>query len=63
MFRHQTRAESERSNLFHRMLRDAIADGEAQRAGSLMAEHIMQGRDGVLALGSHTRAESETHAS
>lgn len=63
VFRHQTRAESKRSNLFHRMVRDAIAAGEAQRAGALMAEHIMQGRDCVLALRSHTGLETETHAS
>jgi DNA-binding GntR family transcriptional regulator len=63
VFRHQTRAESERSNLFHRMVRDAIVAGEPQRAGALMAEHIMQGRDGVLALRSQARPEAETHAS
>jgi DNA-binding GntR family transcriptional regulator len=63
VFRHQTRAESERSNLFHRMVRDAIVAGEPQRAGALMAEHIMQGRDCVLALRSHPRPEAETHAS
>jgi DNA-binding GntR family transcriptional regulator len=63
VFRHQTRAESERSNLFHRMVRDAIAAGEPQRAGALMAEHIMQGRDSVLALRSQARPETETHAS
>jgi DNA-binding GntR family transcriptional regulator len=49
VFRHQTREQSERSNLFHRMLRDAIAAREAERAGALMVEHIMQGRDALLA--------------
>jgi DNA-binding GntR family transcriptional regulator len=63
VFRHQTRAESKRSNLFHRMVRDAIVAGEPQRAGALMAEHILQGRDCVLALRSNTRPETETHAS
>lgn len=63
VFRHQTRAESERSNQFHRMVRDAIAAGEPQRAGALMAEHIMQGRDCVLALRSHSHPETEIHAS
>lgn len=63
VFRHQTRAESERSNLFHRMVRDAIAAGESERAGALMAEHILQGRDCVLALTSHVRPEAESHAS
>ena len=63
VFRHQTRAQSERSNLFHRMVRDAIAAGEAERAGALMAEHIMQGRDALLALRSIPSRETETHAS
>jgi DNA-binding GntR family transcriptional regulator len=63
VLRHQTRAEGERSNLFHRMVRDAIAAGESARAGSLMAEHILQGRDCVLALRSQPRPETETHAS
>jgi DNA-binding GntR family transcriptional regulator len=59
VFRHQTRAQSERSNAFHRMLRDTIAAREPERAGALMAEHIMQGRDALLAL----RADAKTHAS
>jgi DNA-binding GntR family transcriptional regulator len=63
VFRHQTRAQSERSNLFHRMLRDAIAAREAERAGSLMVEHIMQGRDALLALRHNQSQDSETHAS
>lgn len=63
VFRHQTRAESERSNLFHRMVRDAIAASEPERAGALMAEHIMQGRDCVLAVRSQTRPEPQIHAS
>ena len=37
--------------------------GEAQRAGALMAEHIMQGRDALLALRSIPPHETETHAS
>ncbi|WP_167759432.1 GntR family transcriptional regulator [Mycobacterium sp. PS03-16] len=61
VFRHQSRAQSERSNLFHRMVRDAIAAGEAQRAGALMAEHIMQGRDSLLAL--QDQPARTTHAS
>lgn len=63
VFRHQSRGDRERSNLFHRMVRDAIAAGEPERAGALMAEHIMQGRDCVLALRSHAHPEAETHAS
>lgn len=56
VFRHQSREQSERSNLFHRMLRDAIAAREPERAGALMVEHIMQGRDALLAL-----REKRTH--
>jgi DNA-binding GntR family transcriptional regulator len=63
VFRHQARAQSERSNLFHRMVRDAIGAGEARRAGALMAEHILQGRDALLALMSAQARETETHAS
>jgi DNA-binding GntR family transcriptional regulator len=63
VFRHQTRAQSERSNLFHRMLRDAIAAREPQRAGSLMVEHIMQGRDTLLALRQHQPHDHQIHAS
>ncbi|WP_445169765.1 GntR family transcriptional regulator [Mycolicibacterium sp. Dal123E01] len=60
VFRHQSPEQRERSNLFHRMIRDAIAAHEPQRAGALMVEHIMQGRDALLAL----QAEpSESHAS
>ena len=62
VFRHQTEAERQRSNLFHRMVRDAIAAGEPQRAGALMAEHIVQGRDSLLELRSQPRRETETHA-
>lgn len=48
-FRQFDRAQTERSHLFHQMLRDAIVAGEAQRAGALMYEHIMQGRDVLVA--------------
>lgn len=41
-------AQLGQSNLFHRLIRDAIARGEPTRAGQLMHEHIMQGRDEVL---------------
>lgn len=63
VFRHQTRAERERSNLFHRMVRDAIAVHEPQRAAALMAEHILQGRDFLLVLQSRRDRETEIHAS
>jgi DNA-binding GntR family transcriptional regulator len=64
VFRHQTREQSERSNAFHRMIRDAIAAKEPQRAGALMVEHIMQGRDTLLALRAERAAcAAESHAS
>ena len=37
-----------RSNLFHRLIRDAVAAGEADRAGRLMTEHILMGRDTLV---------------
>ena len=41
--------EVERSALFHRLIAEAIAGREPERAGRLMAEHILQGRDSLLA--------------
>jgi DNA-binding GntR family transcriptional regulator len=48
-FREFSRAELERSNNFHKMICDRIAEHEPARAGALMYEHIMEGRDRVLA--------------
>jgi DNA-binding GntR family transcriptional regulator len=48
-FREFSRAELERSNNFHQMIRDRIAEREPTRAASLMYEHIMEGRDRILA--------------
>lgn len=48
-FRHFDEAQLERSNQFHAMIRHAIASGEPSRAAGLMREHILQGRDQVLA--------------
>ncbi|GHF41525.1 DNA-binding GntR family transcriptional regulator [Amycolatopsis bartoniae] len=44
-----TNRQLERSNLFHQLIRDMIAKGEGQRAAQLMHEHILQGRDQLLA--------------
>jgi DNA-binding GntR family transcriptional regulator len=41
-------SELERSALFHRMITHAVVAGEAARAGRLMAEHILLGRDRLL---------------
>lgn len=41
--------ELARSATFHRLVRDAIAAGDTRRAGLLLEEHVMQGRDVLLA--------------
>jgi DNA-binding GntR family transcriptional regulator len=41
-------AELARSSMFHHLIRDAVARHEPGRAGRLMAEHVLQGRDAVL---------------
>jgi DNA-binding GntR family transcriptional regulator len=48
-FRHFEVPQLERSNLFHSMIRQAIVAREPARAAGLMREHILQGRDQVLA--------------
>lgn len=48
-FREFSRTELERSNNFHKMIRDRIAEREPARAAALMYEHIMEGRDRILA--------------
>lgn len=42
-------AEMARSDLFHRLIAEAIAAGDGPRAARLMTEHVAQGRDAVLA--------------
>ena len=49
-FRHYGRTDMERSALFHRLVAEAVRRGEAGRAGRLMYEHVLQGRDRLLAL-------------
>lgn len=44
-----TPVELERSALFHHLIADAVAAGEGARAGRLMTEHVLQGRDALLA--------------
>lgn len=48
-FREFDRAETERSHLFHTVIRDAIVAGDGVRAGNLMSEHVLQGRDSLIA--------------
>jgi DNA-binding GntR family transcriptional regulator len=47
-FRHFDLPAMERSNLFHRLIRAAVAGDDADRAEALMSEHIYQGRDVLL---------------
>lgn len=47
--RHFDRAESERSAIFHNLIRQAVAAGEGRRGAHLMEEHVLQGRDVLLA--------------
>jgi DNA-binding GntR family transcriptional regulator len=42
------RPQLERSALFHGLIRDAIVAQEPDRAGRLMTEHVLQGRDALL---------------
>lgn len=48
-FRQFERDQVERSHLFHQLIRDAIAAGDGSRAAALMSEHVMQGRDVLVA--------------
>lgn len=42
-------AELERSALFHQLIAEAVVSSEGARAGRLMTEHVLQGRDALLA--------------
>jgi DNA-binding GntR family transcriptional regulator len=48
-FRQFDRTEITRSHLFHVCIRDAIAVRDGVRAGRLMSEHVLQGRDSLIA--------------
>ncbi|MEO5901733.1 MAG: GntR family transcriptional regulator [Ilumatobacteraceae bacterium] len=48
-FRAFDRSQRERSDIFHHLILEAIGARDATRATALMAEHIRQGRDVVLA--------------
>lgn len=51
--------QARKSHEFHQLIRAAIAKREPARAGALMAEHILQGRD-VLLAGLATRREGSS---
>ncbi|HWJ80762.1 MAG TPA: GntR family transcriptional regulator [Nocardioides sp.] len=48
-FRTFPRERTRQSHEFHQLIRAAIAAREPDRAGALMVEHILQGRDALLA--------------
>jgi len=43
-----TDGELHRSALFHHLIADAVTAAEPERAGRLMTEHVLQGRDALL---------------
>ncbi len=49
-FRHYRPEGLERSVLFHHLINAAVRRGEGVRAGGLIHEHIMEGRDQLLAV-------------
>jgi DNA-binding GntR family transcriptional regulator len=49
-FRHYDDGAMRRSSLFHRLIVEAIRSHESMRAGRLVSEHILQGRDQLLAV-------------
>ena len=42
-------AERRRSDVFHRLILEAVAQHDGRRAGQLMVEHVAQGCDAVVA--------------
>ncbi len=44
-----SREDLTRSALFHQLIVEAICDGEGERAGRLMAEHVLQAKDALVA--------------
>lgn len=49
-FRHYDDAGMDRSVVFHGLIAEEIRRGEGARAGRLMHEHVLQGRDRLLAV-------------
>ena len=49
-FRHYDRHGMARSVEFHRLITAAVVAGEGGRAGRLMHEHVLQGRDQLFAV-------------
>lgn len=51
--------ELRRSSMFHRLVADAVRARQPERAGRLMTEHVLQGRDAHLRRFRESRGESE----
>ncbi len=51
------RDELDRSALFHRLIVDALCAGDGERAGRLMAEHVLQAKDALVA--AHDQAHAD----
>jgi len=49
-FRHYNLPAMRRSAQFHRLIFEAVQAGEPTRAGNLVLEHVLQGRDQLLAV-------------
>lgn len=55
-FRHYNLAAMRRSSQFHRLIFEAIRAGEPARAANLVLEHVLQGRDQLLAVVGDSRS-------
>ena len=53
-----SRDELSRSALFHQLIVDAICEGEGERAGRLMSEHVLQAKDALVAAYDLAHAEA-----
>ncbi|MCP3855384.1 MAG: GntR family transcriptional regulator [Actinomycetia bacterium] len=51
--------ELQRSSRFHQLITDGVAASEPERAGRLMTEHVLQGRDALMTRFRHSREQSE----
>ena len=56
-FRRFSREELGRSALFHQLIVDSICEGDGDRAGRLMTEHVLQARDALVAAFAEAREE------
>lgn len=52
--------EFRRSSLFHHMIAEAVAARQPERAGRLMTEHVLQGRDALMNRFRESREQNES---